>query len=236
MDGGSTDNSVEVIKKWAPKLAGWRSEADGGQAAAINAAIAQGSAPFVCWLNSDDWLLEGGLHALTDALLASPKVAFAYGRAWNVSDPSGKVAPVWVRPFNRRAMAVRCLVPQPATLIRRQAWEQVGGLDEAMHMAMDYDLWWRLVNTIGEPRFVERYVAVNRDHDQTKTNAARRRHYQEAMSVVRRHYGSVPLKWWLVQPYAVWYRAWRNRIVERSASSLAAPPLQRTSVRYPNAR
>ena len=130
MDGGSTDNSVAVIKKWAPQLTGWRSETDGGQAAAINAAIAQGSAPYVCWLNSDDWWLDRGLLALTQTLEAQPRAAFAYGRAWNVSDPGAKVAPVYVRPFDARAMAVRCLVSQPATLIRRSAWEQVGGLNE----------------------------------------------------------------------------------------------------------
>ena len=236
MDGGSTDNSVAVIKKWAPQLAGWRSEPDGGQAAAINAAIAQGSAPYVCWLNSDDWWLDRGLLALTQALEAQPRAAFAYGCAWNVSDPGAKAAPVYVRPFDARAMAVRCLVSQPATLIRRSAWEQVGGLDETLHMAMDYDLWWRLFNTGDEPCFVDAFVAVNRDHDQTKTNAARRLHYQEAMSVVRRHYGSVPLKWWLAQPYAVWYRSWQHRIGRSSSSRAAMPPMQRSSVRYPSAR
>ena len=235
MDGGSTDNSVTVIKKWEPQLAGWRSEPDGGQAAAINAAIAEGSAPYVCWLNSDDWWLEGCLLALTQALEAQPRAAFAYGRAWDVSDPGGRVAPVYVRPFDARAMAVRCLVSQPATLIRRSAWEQVGGLNEKLHMAMDYDLWWRLFKAGDEPCFVDAYVAVNRDHYQTKTNAARRLHYEEAMSVVRRHYGSVPLKWWLVQPYAVWYRSWQNRI-GRSSSSAAMPQMQRSSVRYPSAR
>jgi len=55
MDGGSTDNSLEVIRKWEHRLAGWRSHADGGQAAAINQGIALGHAPYVCWLNSDDW-------------------------------------------------------------------------------------------------------------------------------------------------------------------------------------
>ena len=236
MDGGSTDNSVAVIKKWAPQLAGWRSEPDGGQAAAINVAIAQGSAPYVCWLNSDDWWLDRGLLALTQTLEAQPRAAFAYGRAWNVSDPGAKAAPVYVRSFDARAMAVRCLVSQPATLIRRSAWEQVGGLDETLHMAMDYDLWWRLVNAFDAPCFVDTYVAVNRDHDQTKTNAARCLHYQEAMSVVRRHYGSVPLKWWLAQPYAVWYRSWQNRIGRSSSSKAAMPPMQRSSVRYPSAQ
>lgn len=61
LDGGSTDESVRVLERWAPLLAGWRSGPDGGQAAAINEGIARGRAPYVCWLNSDDWFLPGGL-------------------------------------------------------------------------------------------------------------------------------------------------------------------------------
>ena len=64
LDGGSTDNSVDVIQKWESKLAGWRSSADAGQASAINEGIAQGSVPFVCWLNSNDWFLPCGLLTL----------------------------------------------------------------------------------------------------------------------------------------------------------------------------
>ena len=72
MDGGSSDNSVEVIKKWERCLAGWRSYADDGQAAAINEGIEQGHSPYVCWLNSDDWLLPGGLVKLLIELQSHP--------------------------------------------------------------------------------------------------------------------------------------------------------------------
>jgi hypothetical protein len=57
---------------------------------------------------------------------------------------------------------------------------------------------------------VDQWVAVNRDHSATKTRSFRRQHYLEAMAVVKRHYGRIPLKWWLAQPYAVWYRALRG--------------------------
>ena len=52
LDGGSSDNSIEVIRKWEHRLGGWRSHVDDGQAAAINEGIAQGHARYVCWLNS----------------------------------------------------------------------------------------------------------------------------------------------------------------------------------------
>lgn len=206
LDGGSSDESVDIIKKWESRLAGWRSHRDHGQAAAINEGIARGAAPYVCWLNSDDWLLPGGLSKLLAALEAHPEAPAAYGRAWNFIEETGARRPVWVQPFSENRLALRCIVSQPATLMRRSAWDAIAGVDEKLHMAMDYDLWWRLYKAFGPLHFVDDFVAVNREHAQTKTKTLRRRHYQEAMAVVRRHHGSVPLKWWLAQPYAVWFK------------------------------
>lgn len=206
LDGGSTDGSLDVIHKWERSLAGWRSHADAGQAAAINEGIAKGKAPYVCWLNSDDWYLPDGLSSLLKALQAQPEASAAYGRSWNVVQSSGKRTPVWVEPFNEHRFALRCIVSQPATLIRRSAWDAVGGVDVGLHMAMDYDLWWRLYKHQGPLQFVDAWIAVNREHEATKTKTLRRRHYQEAMAVVRKHHGKVPLKWWLAQPYAVWFK------------------------------
>ena len=207
LDGGSSDNSIEVILKWEHKLSGWRSHADDGQAAAINEGIAQGTAPYVCWLNSDDWFLPCGLEKLLNEMQQYPDLPAVYGRAWNIVQKSGKQYPVWVEPFNVRRMALRCIISQPATLIRRTAWEAVGGVDDSLHMAMDYDLWWRLFNKFGNLKFIDEYVAVNREHDDTKTKTQRRLHYKEAMKVVQQHYGRVPLKWWLAQPYSVWFKS-----------------------------
>jgi glycosyltransferase involved in cell wall biosynthesis len=207
MDGGSTDETLQVIRQWEARLAGWRSHADDGQAAAINEAVARGTAPYVCWLNSDDWLLPGALKTLLGALQAQPHAPAAYGRAWNFAEATGRRRPVWVEPFNPRRLALRCIISQPATLMHRTAWEAVGGVNETLHLAMDYDLWWRLFKRYGALHFIDEFVAVNRQHAATKTRTLRRWHYREAIATVRRHHGSVPLKWWLAQPYKVWLQA-----------------------------
>ncbi|MBK1719770.1 glycosyltransferase family 2 protein [Thiocystis violacea] len=215
LDGGSTDGSIEIIERWSDRLAGWRSRPDEGQSAAINEGIAQGRAPFVGWLNSDDWLLPGALETLQRALRDAPAAPAAYGCAWNHDEATGTRRPAWTRPFSERLFANLCFISQPATLIRRAAWESVGGLDPGLRMAMDYDLWWRLHKSCGPLEFVEAHVAVNREHGQTKTQSQRHLHYREAIDVVRRHHGRVPLKWWLARPYAVWYRAFKNQWSQR---------------------
>lgn len=203
LDGGSSDNSPAVIKNWENRLAGWRSGPDLGQAAAINEGIARGSAPYVCWLNSDDFFLPGGLRALLEAMESAVDSPAAYGRAWNVDCNGKKIRPYWTVPFSRRHLANRCFICQPATLIRRRAWEQIGGLDEKLRMAMDYDLWWRLYQRFGPLRYVDAFVAANRRHDDSKTTINRKEHYREAMRLVKRYYGCVPLKWYLAWPVMV---------------------------------
>lgn len=208
LDAGSTDDSLEVIRRFEDRLAGWRSRSDAGQSAAVNEGIAMGHAPYVCWLNSDDWLLPGALARLTEELDRHADAAMAYGRVWNHVEASGQRKRNFeVHPFSERLMAQFNIVAQPATLIRRSAWEAVGGVDESLHMAMDYDLWWKLFKRFGPPRFVDAHLAVNRRHADTKTSTQRRLHYREAMAVVRKHHGRVPLKWWLAQPVMVWYRS-----------------------------
>lgn len=212
LDGGSTDNSIEIIRKWEHKLAGWRSYVDNGQAAAINEGIANGNAPYVCWLNSDDFFLPLGLKQLLAKFHEYPEAPAVYGRSWNLIHKSGKQHPVWVEPFNEYRLALRCIISQPATLIRRAVWNAVGGLNEDLHMTMDYDLWWRLYRHAGPLKFLDTFVAINRDHCNTKTTTKRNMHYQEAISVVRKHYGRAPLKWWLAQPYAVWFKSGKHLV------------------------
>lgn len=206
MDGGSTDGSLAVLERWSERLAYWHSSADGGQAAAINEGVTHGTAPYVAWLNSDDMFAPGGLSLLIHAIESNFAAPAVYGKVVNL-DPRGLRSEVWVQPFSKRALSRRCIISQPGTLIRRAAWEAVGGLDPNLSFAMDYDLWWRLYIRFGPLTYVPQLAAINRLHRDTKTRNNRVAHYAEAMAVVGRYYGHVPLKWWLAQPYAIWWKA-----------------------------
>lgn len=200
LDAGSTDGSVDIIRRWAPRLAGWRSAADAGQAAAINEGIARGSAPYVCWLNSDDFFYPGGLVHLIESFCCDLDFPFTYGKCWAVSEQGTKRSPYLTVPFSERLFANFCFIAQPATLMRRKAWEKVGGLHEELDLAFDYDLWWRMYRAFGVPAYCESFVAATRRHAQTKTATRTDQHYDESIGVVQRHWGTVPPKWRFARP------------------------------------
>lgn len=200
MDGGSTDGSVDIIRRWEDKLTYWRSAPDSGQACAINEGVALGSAPYVCWLNSDDMYLAHGLKDLLDALEVQPQMPAAYGKCWHVDEVDKKVAPYISFPFNKRLLANYCYIAQPATLIRRDCWNEIGGLDESLNYAMDYDLWLRLFQKFGELAYISAFCAANRLHKDTKTHNGLKAHYAESIFAVKRVFGYVPIKWKLAFP------------------------------------
>lgn len=207
MDGGSSDTSLDVIRKWEPLLSGWRSRPDEGQSAAINEGIAMGSAPYVCWLNADDRFAENGLAHLLKGLASDSSSPAAYGWCWTILASGRKIVPYVTLPFHPWLLANYCFIAQPATLIRRHAWEAVGGIDQTLDMAMDYDLWWRLYNRFGKFAHVRRFAAHTRLHHDTKTASRREDHYAESMAVVLKHYGRIPCKWHLAQPVMITARS-----------------------------
>ncbi len=196
LDGGSSDNSRQVIARYEKRLLFWRSGQDGGQSSAINEGIAQapGSTVYVGWVNGDDIVFPEGLRILERFLDEHPDHVAAYGRA-EIIDEMGKLVGYYpTMPFFLRFFAHRCFISQPASLIRKPAWERVGGLDESLHYAMDYDLWWKLAK-IGKIGYVREVIAQSRDHPDTKT----RTHYPRAVScsiaVLNRYIGHTPISW-----------------------------------------
>jgi hypothetical protein len=202
-DGGSTDGSQQVIEQWRDRLTWCRSAPDNGQPASINEAIARGRAPYVCWLNSDDLFLPEGLAALLAAIAADPSIAVVYGGCLRIDEHGRIIGRYRAGPMSVRALSRRCVIPQPATLIRRDAWEWLGGLRDKLDLGFDYDLWWRLQHAGFRFRRIETDVAALRIHADAKSLKYAREMYAEAKAIVRMHYGSVPLIWRLKEPFSI---------------------------------
>lgn len=220
LDGGSSDDSLAVIGRYDERLAYWRSHPDRGQAAAINEGIAQlGDADYVGWLNADDLLLPWGLHALAAYLEKHPECVAVFGKAYIIDEGGRMIGQYPTSLYRRQAFARTCTICQPASLIRRSAWEAVGGLDESLRMCLDYDLWWRL-SEIGSLGFLEEFVACTRDHRATKTRTQQEQLYREAFGVVQRHVGYVPWRWCLSEAAYVWRAAHGGQRATGLASQL----------------
>jgi GT2 family glycosyltransferase len=218
VDGGSRDDSLAVIRRFERRLAYWRSNADRGQAAAINEGIARlGPVDYVGWLNADDLLLPQGLSRMAAHLDAHPECVAVFGRASIVDEHGSVIGEFPTRPFTRRALARTSIICQPASLMRRQDWDAVGGLDETLRMCLDYDLWWRLSKR-GAIGFLPELVACSRDHEATKTRTDQDRLYEEAFAVLHRHLGHVPWRWCRNEAAYAWRRAHGGRRASGVAS------------------
>jgi GT2 family glycosyltransferase len=147
IDGGSTDGSVEVIRKYERWLARYVSEKDRGQSDALNKGFANASGRILGWLNCDDRLLPGALHALARAVRATPK-AVAWAAKCRSVTPSGRLIFLQEpRGLTRGELAdwgYAGRISQPACFFSREAFQRVGGVEEGYHYAMDYHLWLKL--------------------------------------------------------------------------------------------
>jgi glycosyltransferase involved in cell wall biosynthesis len=202
-DAGSTDDTQHVIARWQHRFTWWRSAPDCGQAAGINEAVERGRAPFVCWMNSDDLFLPGGLAALVHTLEANPGAAVAYGGCRFIDEKGCLIGYHRTRDVSVRSLSRRSVIAQPASLIRRDAWNRIHGLNESLHFSLDYDLWWRLYRFGSKFARLGIDVAAARFHADAKSFTKPREMYAEAKSVVNHHYGSVPMSWRIKEPFSI---------------------------------
>jgi glycosyltransferase involved in cell wall biosynthesis len=145
VDGGSTDGSVEIIRRYADRLGWWVSERDQGQTDAINKGFARANGEILAWINSDDTYLPQAVSQAVAALQSHPQAGMVYGDA-NLIDEHGAV----LGKFPARQTDYRRLrqgyvhIPQQAAFFRADLWRKIGPLDPTFYFAMDYDLWVRL--------------------------------------------------------------------------------------------
>jgi glycosyltransferase involved in cell wall biosynthesis len=190
VDGGSTDGSVDIIKKYADRLAWWVSEADRGQTDAINKGFARARGEIFAWLNSDDTYEPGAIAEAVTFLQSSPEAGLVYGDA-NFIDETGRVTgrfPAAQTDF-RRLRRGYVHIPQQASFFRANLWKKVGPLDPSFFFAMDYDLWVRLAR-LTPLQYVPRTWANFRLHTAGKTFADDDRCWPEMIRVHRREGGS----------------------------------------------
>ena len=172
MDGGSTDGTVEIIKKYEPYLSHLRIGPDGGQSAAIAEGFDRATGDILAWLNSDDRYRPGAFIRIAQFFSRHPKVGFGNGDV-NYVDAQGA--------FRARIYAIRPNSfltanigqhgwPQQGCFWRRSAYLQAGGMDQSLRFCMDRDLFIRLTMLVSSKRIPGPPLADFREHSTAKSS------------------------------------------------------------------
>jgi GT2 family glycosyltransferase len=189
VDGASTDNTTEVLAGYGDRVR-WISERDRGQSDAINKGIRMAKGDLIAWINSDDYYASPhAIAKLLDAFDAEPDVDIAYGNGVRVDEAGHEIGPYRARAVANVTQIVThpaSFVLQPSLVFRRQLFLEVGGVNEALHYTMDYELWIRLFAAARKARYVPELVACARYHTDAKSVAAMGKQIREAYGVKRR--------------------------------------------------
>lgn len=187
-DGGSTDGSVDVIRRFASRLDFWVSQKDRGQSHAINQGLQRATGDVVVWLNSDDFFHPGALHLVGQAYAAHPEAGLFIGNG-TVVDREGRHVRRYSKSLRFSYDALlrgSNYILQPSTFIHRRVLEKEGYLDESLHYAMDLEYWLRVGHKYPVVT-IDRELSAYRWYAEIKTASGGVRRWVEMWQILQRH-------------------------------------------------
>jgi len=191
IDGASSDNSVEIIKKYSDKLAYWVSEPDKGFADAIHKGFQRANGEILYWLNSDDLLFPNALKTVGSFFYAYPNVDVVFGDRHIIDCWSKLIMKQRYCFYTEWLFKYGKSIPQECTFWRKDIYWKVGGLNQALNYAIDLDLWCRFAAT-GTIRHIPFYLGAFRRHDEGKSSTIYSKGRTEALAILTKYYGKYP--------------------------------------------
>lgn len=196
-DGGSEDETVEVLKRYDGRLKYWVSEKDRGQAHALNKAIEHADGEIFGWLNSDDLFLPGAIRAAVAALEAHPEAPYVHGDRTLIDGEGQVVGWSAYPPFDPSRYGYN--VASETAYWRRSAMDQVGTFDEEAHFGMDLEFFSRLLRA-GKPFKMKRLLGAFRDHEESKSSTLHEVFLRETPKYWDRFFPEYPDTWSIFPP------------------------------------
>jgi GT2 family glycosyltransferase len=183
VDGGSTDDSAEIIKKYADSLAYWISERDSGQAEAINKGFARANGEILAWLNSDDYYMRNTVSVAARCFEQNPDVVMVYGDMLAVDGEGQTINVLRYKQLSLEDLLCFQIIGQPSVFFRRSALEKTGWLEPSFHFMLDHHLWIRLAQE-GRILHVPQVWSAARYHPAAKNRAQAAEFGREAFRVL----------------------------------------------------
>jgi len=183
LDGGSTDSSVELIKKYEDRFAYWISEKDSGQAEAINKGLSRAKGQIIAWLNSDDYYLPYTVSAVVRVFEENPDLVMVYGNMLAVDEQGQTINLLKYKQLSLEDLLCFQIIGQPSTFFRRTALEKAGLLDTSLHFLLDHHLWLRIAQQ-GEILHVPQTWSAARYHAGAKNRAKAAEFGREAFRIL----------------------------------------------------
>ena len=183
VDGGSADGSVDIIRKYDGTLAWWVSEADSGQAAAINKGFARASGEIVAWLNSDDYYLPNTISAVMELFAKHPEAGLIYGDVISVDGAGNPINIQRFQPYKVDDLMAFKIISQPAVFMRRSILEKAGFLDPNYHFLLDHHLWLRIAQ-LSPMIYTPQTLAAARYHGDAKNISSAEQFGPEAFKIL----------------------------------------------------
>lgn len=193
-DGGSTDGTIEIVRRYERRLR-WVSEPDRGQSQAVNRGIEATAGEVIGWLNSDDVYEPGALRLVCEFFEAHADVDVLYGDAQQIDQDDRPLGPYYTEAWDLEWLKEQCFICQPAAFFRRRVVERYGLLDESLRYCLDYEYWLRLALAGARFAYLPQVLAASRLYTDTKTLGAQVAVCRETCDMLRTKLGRVPDRW-----------------------------------------
>jgi len=192
MDGGSTDGTLEILKKYSSRII-WNSEKDSGQSAAINKGLRLATGEIVAYLNSDDAYEPGALRKVADFFKNNPDQTWVYGKCKIIDENDREIRKLitcyknsLLKRYSYKKLLAENFISQPATFWRKELLDEIGYFSEEENFCMDYEFWLRLGEKY-EAGIIDEYLANFRYYATSKSGNVNKKQFQDELRLAKKY-------------------------------------------------